>query len=158
MHTNESKQQQLNSAERKIIDMWGAVHDAIITGLAREFTQDKIEKVIGEPLRQAGKENAKDNKSDARTIGRAILAVESHWNIQGTVLQETPFTFVREVTYCPWAYFKPLSCRVLAWYMEGFCEGINPRCKYRLEKLIPEGDEKCLWSITCQGEQANTEV
>jgi hypothetical protein len=31
--------------------------------------------------------------------------------------------------------------------MEGYVAGLNGDYVYRLEKLMPEGDESCVWSI-----------
>jgi len=62
-------------------------------------------------------------------------------------LEETPDCFVREVAVCPWSHFHPTSCRILAWYMEGFVHALNPDCVYKLDETIPVGDATCCWSV-----------
>lgn len=139
----------MNPSQKMIIDMWGKVHNTVFEHLADSIGGDKLKEILYQPLKQLGEQRGRQIEGDARTIGEAIMNVEKHWEIQGRVIENNKSKFVREVSHCPWSYFKPIGCKVLGWYMEGFCEAVNPNCKYELEKLIPEGDDVCIWSITC---------
>lgn len=141
----------MNSQQQKIIDMWRKVHDAIFTNLSGSVGEEKLKDILYQPMKQAGKQGAKKIKGDADKAGETIMQIERYWNIQGRVIENSRRRFVREVSYCPWSYFNPISCKILGWYMEGFCEAINPNCRYQLEKLVPESENVCLWSITCKG-------
>jgi hypothetical protein len=76
------------------------------------------------------------------------MRLEQDFNLHGRVLEKGPERVVREVTECPWSSVRPASCWVFAWWMEGYCQGLNPAFRYRLEQLIPEGAETCVWSVS----------
>lgn len=130
-----------------LIDLWGGMHNAIFEALGRRFGEQQVKDALYQAVREAGREAAKTVRADAIDIGRAIMAVEKLWGIEGSIVEEAPDRFVREVTKCPWSYFKPLGCKVFAWWMEGFCHGSNAAYAYSLERLIPEGQECCRWSV-----------
>jgi hypothetical protein len=137
----------------KVIDVWGKVHDTMLVHLSQTLGEEQLRQLLKQPLQELGEQSAERGQPDARTIGRAITEFENNWNIEGRILEDSPNRFVREVTYCPWSYFHPLSCRVLGWYMQGFCRGVNPRCNYELKKLMPDGDDVCLWIVSCAKER-----
>ncbi len=140
----------MNSSGDEIIETWGKVHNMIFASLNDHLDDEYLKEILYSPLKELGKQSAEGISGNARTAGEAIMDFEKHWDIEGKVIRNTRSEFVREVTYCPWAYFRPLSCRTLAWYMEGFCEGVNPDCCYKLQKLMPEGADVCLWIISCK--------
>ncbi|MFW6107353.1 MAG: tRNA (N6-threonylcarbamoyladenosine(37)-N6)-methyltransferase TrmO [bacterium] len=132
---------------RRLVATWGRIHDAIVSRLGEELGAERVREMLHQPMWELGQGAAAERRDDAEAIGREIMGFEASWDIEGRVLEAGPERFVREVTDCPWAYFRPLSCRVLAWWMEGFCEGLNERFRYSLEKLIPEGAASCVWQI-----------
>jgi L-fuculose-phosphate aldolase len=134
-----------------LLDMWGKVHETIISTLESELGRRPLELALREPLREAGRAAAKQPRADAGEIGRAILAIEKMWGIRGTIVQDSPDGFTREVTACPWSFFSPLSCEVFAWWMEGFVRGSNAAFDYLLDRSIPRGDGVCAWSVRRQG-------
>jgi hypothetical protein len=138
----------MNPSQKKIIDIWGKVHNTIFKSLSESMAEDELRSMLYQPLKQLGKESGREINGDASAIGKSIMEIESCWEIQGKVLENSSSKFVRQVNYCPWSYFKPIGCKVLGWYMEGFCEAVNSNCRYELEKLIPAGDDVCVWSIT----------
>jgi len=133
-----------------VVTMWGKTHHTIISALQDSLGHDRLERDLRGPMQQAGRDAARSYPADAVAIGRAIMAIEEPWGIQGQVTTATPDHFVREVTHCPWSYFCPLGCEVFAWWMEGFVEGCNDRLRYSLEKLVPRGDAICRWSVQKQ--------
>jgi len=138
----------------ELVDTWGRVHDTMVRALEAAFAKDALRDILYAPLYALGCEAAKETKRDARDIGRAIMRFEESWDIQGRVLEDAPGRFVREVTACPWSYFAPLSCRLFAWWMEGYCAAMNDEFAYRLENVIPEGDATCVWSVAAKGKHA----
>jgi len=136
-----------NTEAERLLDMWGKVHNKIISALASELGRQQLEHILREPLRGAGREAAKESRTNASEIGRAILAIEKLWRIEGRVVQDTSEQFVREVNKCPWSFFTPLGCEIFAWWMEGYCRGLNDRYAYTLEQSVPEGAESCIWAI-----------
>jgi len=135
---------------RQLIALWGTMHDAIIRHVAEECGEGRLKRALYEPLRQLGKAAAQSQAATAAEIGRAIMGLETLWEIEGRLVEENPQRFVRQVTYCPWSHFAPLSCRVFGWWVEGLCQGMNSRFVYRLDRLIPEGAQTCQWSISEQ--------
>lgn len=140
----------MNSSQYEVIEIWGKVHNTIFTALTDSIGKEKLKDALYQPLKRLGQQSAQEINGDAQTAGEAIMQIEQYWKIEGRVVESNRSKFVREVSHCPWSYFKPMSCKVLAWYMEGFCEAINPNCRYKLEKLIPEGSDVCIWSVTCK--------
>ena len=132
---------------RRLVGTWGHIHDAMVSRLEDELGGEGVREVFYGPLWELGRRAAEQRRQDAEAIGREIMSFEASWDIQGRVVESGPDGFVREVTDCPWSYFHPLSCRVLAWWMEGFCHGLNSQFQYSLEELIPEGDPNCVWAI-----------
>lgn len=135
---------------RRLIGVWGTMHDTMIRQLADNFGENGIRAALYEPLRRLGEAAAERRAETAPEIGREIMAFEALWGIEGRVLEERPDRFVREVTHCPWSYFHPLSCKVFGWWVEGFSAGMNGRFEYRLERLIPEAAETCAWSLSAR--------
>jgi len=131
----------------RLIDLWGRMHSAIVGALTSRLGEEGVAEALRGPVRAAGREAAGEPLADAPAIGRAIMAVERLWGIAGRVVHDEPDRFVREVSHCPWSWFAPLGCEVFAWWMEGFVAGSNPAYVYSLEKLIPRGDDVCVWSV-----------
>lgn len=134
-------------ALQEVIDSWGKIHDVIMRGMEAELSEKRLRDLFANKMRALGRMSAQKQVGDAAGVGRRIMAFEKHWCIRGRVQRDTPQCFTREVTSCPWSYFSPLACKILGWYMAGFCEGLNPGCTYHLLKLIPEGAQTCVWEI-----------
>ncbi len=141
------KASRTGKALQEVIDSWGKIHDVMMRGLEEALDEARLRDLFSVKMRTLGRTVAQTQAVDAAGVARRIMAFEKHWCIQGQVLRDTPQCFTREVTSCPWAYFSPLGCRILGWYMAGFCEGLNPGCTYHLLKLIPEGAQTCVWEI-----------
>ncbi len=141
------KSARTNRELNHLIEMWGHVHDVIFSALEEECGRDKLEQTLREPLRRAGRESARESLPDASAIGRAIMAIEKLWGIKGKIVEQDEGKFVREVTDCPWSYFRPLGCEVFAWWMEGFVSGSGSDYNYHLEQSIPAGADTCIWSV-----------
>lgn len=136
-----------DSRTNELVTMWGKVHHILISRLEDACGQQSLQQILREPMQRAGAQSADQTRPDAAAIGRTIVSIEELWNIRGTVRLESSKCFVREVSKCPWSYFTPLGCEVLAWWMEGFFRASNSKYAYSLEKSIPAGDSVCLWSI-----------
>jgi len=138
------------AGERKaeaLVDIWGRMHDGIMQKMGAQFADKRLDDLLHQPVRAAGREAAQERLADAAAIGREIMKIEALWNIQGQVLETGPNRFVREVTACPWSGLTALTCRYFGWWMEGFVEGSNKDFGYHLDKLIPAGDPSCVWRI-----------
>lgn len=131
----------------RLLDMWGKTHHTIMGALEADLGRARLEAVLREPMRQAGRAAAEQALADAQEIGWAIVAIERPWDIEGRVVEDTPNRFRREVSSCPWSFFAPLGCEVFAWWMEGFVKGSNEEYEYSLEKLMPRGDAACAWTV-----------
>ena len=132
----------------EVLQMWGTTHNTVFAALEDSLGRDRVERLIVGQMRQAGRDAAETHLPDATEIGQAILAIEEPWGIEGRVVEATPNQFTREVSKCPWSYFRPLACQVFAWWMKGFVEGSNGQCQYSLDKMIPEGADACVWRVT----------
>jgi len=132
-----------------VMDVWGKLHNTMIVHLLQVVGEEQLRQTLYRPLWELGNKAAKRIPADAGTIGQTITRFEKNWHIKGKIIENGPNRFVREVRYCPWSYFHPFSCKVLGWYMKGFCQGMNNKCDYELNKLIPEGDAVCLWIVSC---------
>lgn len=137
-----------NHPIKEIIDTWGLIHNKTTEVLEKEFGKKKITAVLQNEMKRLGRENADIEAVDASAIGNRIMQFEQYWGICGSVRKQSDDCFIREVTECPWSYFSPFACRILGWYMAGFCEGMNSGYYYNLNKLIPEGDNSCEWQIS----------
>jgi len=98
-----------------LIGLWGRMHNAIFAALGRRFGEEQVKDALYEVVRNVGREAAKTARADAIGIGRALMSMERLWGTEGRIVEENPDRFVREVTKCPWSYFKPLGCKVFAW-------------------------------------------
>ncbi len=132
----------------KLIALWAALHDAIVGAVENELGEQRLRDILYLPLRRAGREAAARTRPDATAIAEDIIRLEEAFDLDGRVLETGPEHVVREVTKCPWSSVRPASCKVFAWWMEGYCQGLNPAYCYRLEQLIPEGAETCIWSVS----------
>jgi tRNA-Thr(GGU) m(6)t(6)A37 methyltransferase TsaA len=137
---------------KRLIRTWGEIHDTIVRSLETAIGEARLRAILYRPVREIGGKEAEGRKADASTIGRQIMRFEESWGIEGRVIEDTSDRFVREVTHCPWSYFRPLSCKIFAWWMQGFCKGSNPRSEYCLQRMIPDGEVSCLWSVVMKGE------
>ncbi len=135
-------------APARLTTMWGKIHNILVGKLEDELGEEHLRNALYQALWEAGGAAAEGHLDDAAAIGRQIMTIEESFDIKGRICEDTPHCFVREVTYCPWSYFRPLSCMLFAWWMEGFCYGLNPGFRYRLEKLVPRGDNSCVWSVS----------
>ncbi|MFW6164529.1 MAG: tRNA (N6-threonylcarbamoyladenosine(37)-N6)-methyltransferase TrmO [Planctomycetota bacterium] len=151
------KSQRGRGEVRRLVETWGRIHDAMVSAIEAASGTGRVRELLYEPIRELGRRAASGHAEDAEAIGREILRFEALWDIEGRVVEAGPERFVREVTACPWDYFHPLSCRVLAWWMEGFCEGLNAEFGYSLERLVPEGDACCRWTIARRNEEEEGE-
>ncbi len=133
---------------RRLTRSWGAIHDTIVRALEDALDEPRVREILYRPMFELGRRDAPEPKPDAPAIGEEIMKFEASWELKGRVVEERPDRFVREVSYCPWTHLSPMGCKILAWYMEGICRGMNEQFTYRLEQLIPEGAERCVWSIT----------
>ena len=144
----------LTTAE--LIDIWAGLHDTIVGGIEDALGGERLRDILYQPLVESGRAAARQaiggqSQADATGIARNIMRLEEAFDLQGQVLEERPDHFAREVTKCPWSHVRPASCKVFAWWMEGYCQGLNPHYCYQLEQLIPEGAETCRWSVSSRG-------
>ncbi len=147
---NDDAGQPTENTAAKLIALWAALHDTIVGALEDRLGPSELRDVLYQPLFEAGRSAAVGDRADAAAIADEIMAVERDFELRGRVLEKGPKRVVREVTECPWSGVRPASCRVFAWWMEGYCQGLNPAFRYRLEQLIPEGAPTCVWSISRQ--------
>jgi hypothetical protein len=138
-----------------LVALWAGVHDTIVGALEDALGADRAREILYWPLFEAGRSAAAAERRDAAAIAREIMNLEERFGLRGRLLEEGPERTVREVTECPWLGVRPISCRVFAWWMEGFCQGLNPAFRYRLQQLVPEGAATCIWSISRQEERQN---
>lgn len=133
---------------RSLVATWGRIHDTILHSLEESLSRERLKEILYDPMFQLGLKEAPGPKPDASAIGREIMRFEASWELEGWIVEDEPERFAREVTICPWSYMSPLGCLTFAWWMEGYCYGMNDEFEYRLEKLIPEGDSTCVWSVS----------
>ncbi len=146
MNTNQPEKSSRDAAMR-LIAFWAAMHDTMVGAIEDRFGDHGLRETLYQPLFDAGYRTAIKHPADAAGIADEIMGLEQDFNLRGRVVERGPERVVREVTECPWANVRPAGCRVFAWWMEGYCQGLNPAFRYRLIQLIPEGAPTCLWSI-----------
>ena len=137
---------------KRLIRTWGGIHDTIVRSLETAVGEERLKEILYHPVYETGRKEAQGRKADARAVGREIMRFERNWALEGRVIEDTPDRFVREVTDCPWSHFSPLGCKIFAWWMQGFCNGLNPRVEYHLETMMPEGKASCVWSVVSKDE------
>jgi len=85
---------------------------------------------------------------DAIAIGTLIRTFEEHvLKVKGEVTQASPDKVVAVNTACVFQDCKPEACLQFQHEVDGIIEGINPRYRWRLTKLIPKGDKECEWVL-----------
>jgi hypothetical protein len=137
----------------KLVALWATLHDTIVGAVEDGLGPRGLRDLLYQPLFEAGRNAAVGHPSDAGGVAEEIVRLEQDFDLRGRVLEKGPDRVVREVTECPWSSVRPASCRVFAWWMEGYCQGLNPAFRYRLEQLIPEGAATCVWSVSRQPER-----
>jgi len=136
----------------KLIALWATLHDTIVGAVEDGLGRRGLRNMLYQPLFEAGRKAAARDRPDATGIAEEIMQLERDFDLRGRVLERGRQRVVREVTECPWASVRPASCKVFAWWMEGFCQGLNPAFRYRLEQLMTEGAGTCVWSVSRQTE------
>lgn len=132
----------------KLIDSWGKIHNAMVSRLVRELGREETLDVLSRSLEQLGLEDAKGQSAqNALEIADVIIDFESHFGIKGMLVEQHPDRVIREIRYCPWSYFQPESCEVLAAWVKGLCKGLNSNYEYKLTKAVPRGNKVCQWVI-----------
>jgi hypothetical protein len=134
----------------KLVALWATLHDTIVGAVEDGLGRRKLREMLYPRLFEAGEKAAASDPVDAAGVAEQIMRLEHDFDLQGRLLEQGPERVVREVTHCPWSTVRPASCRVFAWWMEGYCQGLNRAFRYRLEQLIPEGAETCVWSVSRQ--------
>ena len=132
----------------RLIALWATLHDTIVGAVKDGLGERGLRNILYQPLFEAGREAAVKDQPDATGVAEEIMRLEQDFDLRGRVLEKGPERVVREVTECPWSSVRPASCKVFAWWMEGYCQGLNPAFRYRLEQLIAEGAETCVWSVS----------
>jgi len=146
------------SAATPLTNVWGKMHNGIISLLEDHYGRRFVRELLYLPIWELGLGAAEDRRAeDAEAIGHEIMRFEEHFAVQGQILETGSDSFVREITKCPWSYFCPLGCNVFAWWMEGFCQGLNRDYEYRLEKLAAEGNKACVWSVRRRSREPGTD-
>ncbi len=85
---------------------------------------------------------------DAMAIGSLIRAFEEHiLKVKGEVTEASPDKVVAVNTACVFQDCKPEACLQFQHEVDGIIDGINPRYRWRLTKLIPKGDKECEWVL-----------
>ena len=135
------------AAATRLISFWAVMHDTMIGAIENQLGHQALREILYQPLFDAGYGAAVERTTDASGIADEIMQLERDFNLRGRIVEKGPERVVREVTECPWSNVRPAGCRVFAWWMEGYCQGLNPAFHYRLLQLIPEGAETCLWSV-----------
>ena len=134
-------------SEKALVDTWGRMHDGIVEKLQEKFGEERLIQLLRGPIWLAGRTAASPTEDDARVIGRRIMAVEEEFGVRGEIVKDSRDRFIRSISFCPWMWFRPLSCRLMAWWMEGFVVGMNRAYRYRLCELAPEGAGHCEWEV-----------
>jgi len=132
----------------RLIAFWAILHDTIVGAVEEGLGQRGLRAVLYQPLFDAGYEAATQKLPNAIGIADEIMRLERDFNLRGRILEMGPDCVMREVTECPWTNVRPAACHVFAWWMEGYCQGLNPTFRYQLKQLVPEGAHTCVWTIT----------
>ena len=132
---------------KEIIDTWGRMHDGTVEKLQAKLGEQQLTRLLRGPIWLAGRSAASPAEDDARVIGRRLVAIEDEFGLRGEVVQDSRDRFARSIHFCPWMWFRPLSCRMMSWWMEGFVVGMNRSFRYRLTELAPEQAGHCAWEV-----------
>ena len=132
---------------KEIIDTWGRMHDGIVEKLEAKLGEQQLTRLLRGPIWLAGRAAASPAEDDARVIGRHIVTIEDEFGLRGEVVEDSRERFARSIHFCPWMWFRPLSCRMMSWWMEGFVVGMNRSFRYRLAELAPERAGHCAWEV-----------
>lgn len=146
MNANQPEKSTRDAATR-LIAFWAMMHDTMVGALEDRLGRRELRELLYQPLFDAGYRTATEHPANAAGIADKIMGLERDFNLRGRVVERGSERVVREVTECPWANIHPAGCHVFAWWMEGYCQGLNPAFQYRLIQLIPEGAQTCLWSV-----------
>jgi len=85
---------------------------------------------------------------DAIAIGTLIRVFEEEiLKVKGEVTEASPDKVVAVNTTCIFQDCKPEACLQFQHEVNGLIEGINPKYRWRITKLIPKGDKECEWVL-----------
>lgn len=150
------KHDSIDTAAR-LIESWGRLHDVMVSCLIEALGRDKIMEILCARLRRLGTEEVRDQTArDAVAIARVLMDFETCFGMEPVLERAEADHVVRTIPTCPWSYFRPESCDVLAAWVQGICEGLNPNYEYVLTRAIPRGDDCCAWEIRRRPEESGT--
>ena len=123
--------------------------------LTDKFGSEEAQKFIRPYLIKMGKEMAEVappmlgiTGKDAIAIGTFIRVFEEEiMKIEGKVTEASPDKVVAVNTKCIFQDCKPEACLQFQSIADGIIEGINPKYRWRLTKMIPKGDKECEWIL-----------
>ncbi len=131
-----------------LITGWGKIHNTIIAHLSDTLGSQRTRELLEPALRKLGRDGVRDKTADtAVDIARVLMDFEQYFGMEPELVKKHRDHVIREIPSCPWSYFRPESCEVLAAWVQGICEGLNPAYEYLLTKAIPRGDRCCTWEI-----------
>ena len=127
---------------------------AFMQALTDKFGSEEALKFIRPYLLERGKQTAAMapmlgiEGKDAIAIGTLIRVFEEEiMKIEGKVTEASPDKVVAVNTKCIFQDCKPEACLQFQGVADGIIEGINPKYRWRLTKLIPKGDKVCEWVL-----------
>ncbi len=133
---------------KETIDAWGRVHNRMIEDLVAAMGRERAMDILREGMDRLGHQDAEGQSArNAVEIAEALIDFEKLFGIKGEIIKREPEDFIRRVSYCPWSYFSPEACEVLAIWVRGKCKGLNPGYEYNLIRAIPRGDKICEWRV-----------
>jgi len=122
--------------------------------LTDKFGSEEALKFIRPYLLERGKEMAAMapmlgiTGKDAMAIGTFIRVFEEEiLKVEGKVTEASPDKVVAVNTKCIFQDCKPEACLQFQSVADGIVEGVNPKYRWRLTKLIPKGDKVCEWVL-----------
>jgi predicted hydrocarbon binding protein len=86
--------------------------------------------------------------NDAIAIASLIRFVEERLlKCEGKVIEVSPDRVVSELNKCPFQTCSPDFCRVYDGATNGMVKAMNPAYKFRMTKMMSNGDPVCQWVL-----------
>lgn len=120
--------------------------------MVNTYGSKKILEVVGPVMRQGGKKAAVQALEEYEILERDGIAISSLidlWEgalgVRGSILEKSDVSVIKVAKECPFANQPPELCSLFGFFVDGFCEVINPEYEWCQTHKMTSGDKECRW-------------
>ena len=131
---------------------------SIVTEMVKTQGPKKTMELMG-PIRRAGGKKAAVRALEEHEIldrdGIAISSLIDLWEgalgVRGEIVEKSDISVVKVAKQCPFANNPPELCNLFGYFVDGFCEVINPDYGWCQTHKMTDGDMECRWVCKKEG-------